>query len=246
MGLGLSATLLLFTLMLMRDMGGSMFSHTRSQNGNLIVTRASEQQLPGIEHWARKTGSLIRDMRAYQRALLTRTNGRRMKSRSSDAMALCVYTDTPHPALAASKRGALIMEKSLFDELTESIKQAGEIVRGERAPSREFHLESDESAHSQAPRVDSGVREIREMTGLSQDKFAQLLDIRLGTLQNWEQGRREPTGPAQVLLRVIRHNPTAVVEALQRDTQDLLEKALTTGDEAPAQKKNSSLSPVDS
>ncbi len=52
------------------------------------------------------------------------------------------------------------------------------------------------------------------MTGLSQAKFAQLVDVKLGTLRNWEQGRREPTGPAQALMRVIRHDPQAVLKAL--------------------------------
>lgn len=58
------------------------------------------------------------------------------------------------------------------------------------------------------------VREIRALTGLSQAKFAELLDIEVATLRNWEQGRREPTGPARALLRAIRNNPIAVIKAL--------------------------------
>ena len=49
---------------------------------------------------------------------------------------------------------------------------------------------------------------------LSQARFAALLDIDLGTLRNWEQGRREPTGPAKALLRAIRNDPEAVLSAL--------------------------------
>jgi putative transcriptional regulator len=52
------------------------------------------------------------------------------------------------------------------------------------------------------------------MTGLSQAKFAELLDIEVATLRNWEQGRREPTGPARALLRAIRNNPIEVIKAL--------------------------------
>jgi putative transcriptional regulator len=63
-----------------------------------------------------------------------------------------------------------------------------------------------------APEVD--VRAIRAVTGLSQAKFAELLSIEVATLRNWEQGRREPTGPARALLRAIRNNPVAVIEAL--------------------------------
>jgi len=55
---------------------------------------------------------------------------------------------------------------------------------------------------------------IRRVTGLSQAKFAELLGIELSTLRNWEQGRRQPTGPARALLRAIRNNPVEVIKAL--------------------------------
>ena len=58
------------------------------------------------------------------------------------------------------------------------------------------------------------VRAIRALTGLSQAKFAELLSIEVSTLRNWEQGRREPTGPARALLRAIRNDPMAVIKAL--------------------------------
>lgn len=68
-----------------------------------------------------------------------------------------------------------------------------------------------------APTATNGavdVRAIRALTGLSQAKFAELLDIEVATLRNWEQGRREPTGPARALLRAIRNDPMAVIRAL--------------------------------
>lgn len=58
------------------------------------------------------------------------------------------------------------------------------------------------------------VRQVRAITGLSQAKFAELLSIEVATLRNWEQGRREPTGPARALLRAIRNNPIEVIKAL--------------------------------
>jgi putative transcriptional regulator len=58
------------------------------------------------------------------------------------------------------------------------------------------------------------VRCIRAVTGLSQAKFAELLSIEVSTLRNWEQGRREPTGPARALLRAISNDPVAVIRAL--------------------------------
>ncbi|VVP30673.1 NadS family protein [Pseudomonas silesiensis] len=89
-----------------------------------------------------------------------------------------------------------------FDELMESVEEMNEILRGERQPSREFTVDA---LH---------VKEIRKATGLTQAKFAALIDVQLGTLRNWEQGRREPTGPAKALLKAIHNDPVHVLNAL--------------------------------
>ena len=94
------------------------------------------------------------------------------------------------------------MKKVLFDELLESVKQAREIVRGERARSREFYVDA------------AMIKKLRKATRLSQAKFAALLRVEVSTLRNWEQGRREPTGPAKALLYAIRKDPTNVIRAL--------------------------------
>ena len=94
------------------------------------------------------------------------------------------------------------MKDEMFQQLIESASQAAEIVRGERAPSRTFEVSSDL------------IREIRESIGLSQEKFANLIHISVGTLRNWEQGRRRPVGPAAALLTAIRNDPKRVVAAL--------------------------------
>jgi putative transcriptional regulator len=52
--------------------------------------------------------------------------------------------------------------------------------------------------------------------GKSQSEFAAMIGVSLGTLQNWEQGRRRPEGPARALLRVAAEKPEAVAEALSR------------------------------
>lgn len=90
----------------------------------------------------------------------------------------------------------------MFTKLMESVNQMDEIARGERQPSHEFHIDA------------LAVKEIRRATGLSQAKFAGMVDVQVGTLRNWEQGRREPTGPAKALLRAIRKDPKNVLEAL--------------------------------
>ena len=80
------------------------------------------------------------------------------------------------------------MDPKLFARLLASAEQMDEIVRGKRLPSRQFSL---------GP---ADVRDIRIATGLSQEKFANLVEVSVSTLRNWEQGQREPSGPAKVLL----------------------------------------------
>ena len=89
-----------------------------------------------------------------------------------------------------------------FDELFESVTQMDEIVRGERAPSREFLVIAED------------VKAIRKMTGLSQAKFALLIHVPTSTVQNWEQGRRELQGPSRALMKLIRANPRRAIKDL--------------------------------
>jgi putative transcriptional regulator len=59
------------------------------------------------------------------------------------------------------------------------------------------------------------VKVIRRALGLSQEEFAERFHIPLGTLRDWEQGRKNPDTAARAYLRVIGRNPAAVVEALR-------------------------------
>jgi len=94
------------------------------------------------------------------------------------------------------------MNDKLFQELLESVKQGGEIIRGERKAGREFDFENPD------------VRAIRTKYGLSQNKFAQLLGISPATLRNWEQGRRKPEGPARILLLVASKHPEVILDSV--------------------------------
>ena len=94
------------------------------------------------------------------------------------------------------------MNRQLFEDLSKSIKEAGKIARGETKPSRVFTYNA----------VD--IRKLRESVNVSQSKFARMIGVSTGTVQNWEQGRRRPRGPAMSLLRVFQKNPKAVVGAL--------------------------------
>lgn len=95
------------------------------------------------------------------------------------------------------------MKKELFEELMESVKQAKAIERGEMKPARTFKLD---------PQND--IVKVRGKLGLSQSKFAAVLGISADTLQNWEQGRREPTGPAKVLLKIALRHPKVLLEVM--------------------------------
>ena len=56
------------------------------------------------------------------------------------------------------------------------------------------------------------VSSIRERTGLSQSRFARLLGVSVRTLQEWEQGRRAPSGAARILLVIAQRNPRVLLE----------------------------------
>ncbi len=94
------------------------------------------------------------------------------------------------------------MKKETFDELMTSIEQGGAILKNRKKPSRKFKIE------------DPDVPKIRRHLGLSQQKFAMLLGISLATLQNWEQGRRKPDGPARILLCIVAKHPKMVLDAV--------------------------------
>ena len=93
------------------------------------------------------------------------------------------------------------MKKELFEELKQSLREANQIKRGQLKPGRVFQV---------AP--ESAVVRVRGKLGLSQSKFSALLGISQDTLQNWEQGRREPTGPAKVLLKIASKHPRVLLE----------------------------------
>ena len=94
------------------------------------------------------------------------------------------------------------MKKQMFEELLGSVREGGEILRGKKKPSRCMVIGS------------SGVRAIRERTSLSQSEFADLIGVSVKTLQNWEQDRRRPTGPAMALLTIIKHDPARAIKVI--------------------------------
>ena len=96
------------------------------------------------------------------------------------------------------------MKTQTFNELLESIREGGAILRDEQTAARTTTEEE----------ID--VRDIRRRLDLSQIQFAAAFGISVATLRNWEQGRRKPDGPARVLLRLAKHNPAAIIELTLR------------------------------
>ncbi len=94
------------------------------------------------------------------------------------------------------------MNNQDFNNLVKSIKQAGKIKRGEIKASRIFNF---------AP---ADIKKIRNQLHKSQSEFALMIGVSVSTLQNWEQGRRRPEGPARALLKIAAINPQALEEAL--------------------------------
>ncbi len=94
------------------------------------------------------------------------------------------------------------MEKTLFDDLVQSLKEAKAIAQDNTKASRRFVV---------AP---LDVKQVRERAGLSQSDFAHLLRVSIKTLQNWEQHRRNPTGPAAALLKIVMTDPDVAIKLL--------------------------------
>ena len=96
------------------------------------------------------------------------------------------------------------MKDQDFKNLLTSVREAGEIKAGRRPPSRVYTVRPPD------------IKAIRKRLKVSQGHFAAMIGVSPRTLQNWEQGRRQPDGPAKALLRVAARNPMAVLHALQQ------------------------------
>ena len=98
---------------------------------------------------------------------------------------------------------------SRFDAMTEAERHAAALADPDAQPIRPEDL-------ALMPRVPQ-VKVIRRALGLSQEDFATAYHIPIGTLRDWEQGRKEPDAAAKAYLRVIATEPEVVRAALGRD-----------------------------
>jgi putative transcriptional regulator len=105
------------------------------------------------------------------------------------------------------------MEDAMFDKLCESIEQATAHAKDEE------DLREDQIHFVDEP----DPRSIRNKLNLTQREFAGLLDVSVDTVRNWEQGRRQPQGPAEMLLRVADQKPQALLDILGRTEEEFEE-----------------------
>ena len=96
-------------------------------------------------------------------------------------------------------------KRDIAKELIQGLEEVKAWKRGERKL-KSFTVELPKAAD---------VPVIRRELGYSQDEFASVMGVSVGTLRNWEQARREPQGPARALLMVARTNPKVVKAAMQ-------------------------------
>jgi putative transcriptional regulator len=108
-----------------------------------------------------------------------------------------------HKARLISSR--LKKSRSVGSEIVEALQNAVAYAKGDQSKGRPRQI-------LVLPPVD--VKQVRRKLGLSQSAFAETFGINAATLRNWEQGRRQPEGPARVLLTIIDREPAAVQRVL--------------------------------
>ncbi|MCW8132894.1 MAG: helix-turn-helix domain-containing protein [Planctomycetota bacterium] len=94
------------------------------------------------------------------------------------------------------------MKEDAFKELCQAVREGGRILRGVQKPSRVFEITAGE------------IKETRARLGLTQPEFSHLIGVPTSTLQNWEQGRTVPDGPARSLLKVAAKEPKVFLRVL--------------------------------
>jgi putative transcriptional regulator len=92
------------------------------------------------------------------------------------------------------------MKEPMFEELVASLEEARAVHRGERKAARITRMAT----------VD--VAAVRRRMGMTQQRFAAMMRVPLGTLRNWEQGRRQPDGPSALLMMIASLYPEVVTQ----------------------------------
>ena len=100
------------------------------------------------------------------------------------------------------------MNEDMFNDLLKSVKEAEQIIKGTAEASRKFEVKAPD------------IKKIRSNLGLPQQDFAYMIGVSVDTLQNWEQERRAPHGPALALLTMFKNNPKAAFKILHSSSNN--------------------------
>jgi len=95
------------------------------------------------------------------------------------------------------------MDNAMFQDLLQSVRDMNAHMQGEKVTGIRKTVVAEPEPKA-----------VREATGLSQTEFALLIGVPVKTLQNWEQHRTRPTGPARALLKMLAKNPQAAIHLL--------------------------------
>lgn len=109
------------------------------------------------------------------------------------------------------------MNKKNFGERLASMQEAGEILHNSKRASRTWSVVEDQRIQTK-----EDVQSLRQKFGASQSAFAKFMGVSVNTLQNWEQGRRQPTGAARVLLTIAYRRPALFRETLKENCPELV------------------------
>jgi DNA-binding transcriptional regulator YiaG len=121
-------------------------------------------------------------------------------------------------------------EESLGQKVAQALREMVAIERGEKQPTRvHYRVMTGPNADLTSPPFYSGrrVRQIRDKMGISQERFAKVMNCRVGTVKAWEEDLREPNGASRRLLDLADHHPEALLAMIARSA---LEK-----EDAPAE-----------
>lgn len=103
-----------------------------------------------------------------------------------------------------------MIHQAEIHDLTSALEQVEQYKRGQPIGAKVASFEDS---------ID--VKNIREKCGMTQGEFSANFGVSLATLQNWEQGRREPEGPAKLLLKLIMSQPELVKKAIASFAKDI-------------------------
>lgn len=114
-------------------------------------------------------------------------------------------------------------EESLGQKVAQALREMVAVHRGEMEPARvTYRVMTGPNADLTSPPFYSGrrVRQIRDKMGISQERFAKVMNCRVSTVEAWENDLREPNGASRRLLDLADHHPEALLAMITRSAPE--------------------------